>query len=86
MDGATEVLIIILSVTLTVFLLLGITLAVILIKLSKALQRIATKAEDVIDNVESAAASFSGVAGKLATGKFLANIVELVMKKRKGKG
>lgn len=85
MDGAAEVLVIILAVVLTVFLVLGIILTVILIKLSKSLQRIAEKADGVVGNVEAAAAAFRNVAGPLAAGKFFVNIAEAVFKKKGGK-
>jgi sensor c-di-GMP phosphodiesterase-like protein len=86
MDGATEVLIIILSVVLTIFLLVSIVAAVLLIKLTRTLHRMADKAEHVVDNVESAATAFKNAAGPLAVGKFLVNIAESVIKKKKGKG
>lgn len=83
--GAEEILIIILAVTLTVFLIVSIILTVILIKLTRSLKRVADKAEGLVGNVESAAAAFSGVAGKVATGKFLVNVADLVMNRKKGK-
>ncbi len=86
MDGAAEVLVIILSVVLTIFLIVAIILTIILIKLGKVLQRIAGKAEGLVDNVETAAAAFKNAAGPLAAGKFLMNIADMVIKKRKGKG
>lgn len=85
MDGAAEVLVIILSVVLTIFLILGIILTVVLIKLSKSLQRIADKADGVIGNVEAAASAFRNVAGPLAAGKFIVNIADAVFKKKGGK-
>lgn len=51
---AERVLIIILSVTLTVFLMVAIALAVQLLKVSKKLQAIADKAEGITDNLVEA--------------------------------
>lgn len=82
MEGATEILVIILSVFLAIFLILGIILIVLLIRISKAIQRVADRAEGLIGNVETAATAFKNVAGPLATGKFLVNIAEMVFKKK----
>lgn len=51
MEGAANVLVIILTVVVIIFLLLGIALAVILIKISKQIKHIADKAEVDIGKV-----------------------------------
>jgi hypothetical protein len=84
MEQSTEILIIILSVTLTVFLIVAIVFIIALIKLIGYLRLIAGKAEHVVDNVETASALFKNAAGPMAAGKFLSNIIDLVSKKRKG--
>lgn len=81
-----EILVIILSVFLALFLILGIALSIILIKLSKSIKRIAEKADGVVGNVEAASAALKNVAGPLAAGKFVMNIVDTVLKSKKGKG
>lgn len=81
-----EILVVILSVFLALFLILGITLSIILIKLSKSIKRIAEKADGVVGNVEAASAALKNVAGPLAAGKFVMNIVDTVLKSKKGKG
>lgn len=86
MEGATEVLVIILSVFLAIFLILGIALTILLIRISRAIQRIADRAEGLVGNVESAATAFRNAAGPMAVGKFLVNIAEMVIKKKKGRG
>lgn len=86
MENATEILVIILSVFLAIFLVLGITLTIALIKLTKTIKRIADKADGVVGNVEAASAALKNVAGPLATGKFVMNIVDAVLKNKKRKG
>lgn len=83
MENATEILIIILSVVLTLFLIVSIVLAVILIKLARSIRQIAEKADGVVGNVEAASAALKNVAGPLATGKFVMNIVDMVLKKKR---
>lgn len=85
MDGAAEVLVIILAIVLTIFLIVGIIFAVLLIKLTKTLHRLADRAEHVVGNVESAASAIKNAAGPLAVGKFLVNIADSVINKKKGK-
>lgn len=81
-----EILVVILSVFLAIFLVLGIILTIILIKLTRTINRVAEKAEGVVGNVSAAASAFKNAAGPLAAGKFLVNIVETVLnKKKKGK-
>lgn len=85
MEGAAEVLVIILSAVLALFLVLGIALFIMLIRLTRTISRMAEKAEHVAGNVESAAAAFKNAAGPLAAGKFLVNVAEMfIKKKRKG--
>lgn len=86
MENATEILVIILSAFLAVFLILGIALTILLIKLTKSIKRIADKADDVVGNVEAASAALKNVAGPLATGKFVMNIVDTVLKNKRRKG
>lgn len=84
MENAESILIIILSVTLTVFLLVAIVFIASLIKFISYLRIVAAKAEQVVDNVESASAVLKNVAGPLAVGKFFSNVVDIIRNKRKG--
>lgn len=86
MESANEILVILLSSFLALFLLLGITLLVILIKLAKTISRVVEKAEDAVESVEAATIAFKKVAGPVATGKFLINFIESILNsKKKGK-
>lgn len=86
MENAAEILVVILSVFLAIFLILGIVLTIALIKLTQTIKRIAETAEHAMGNVQAAAAVFKNAAGPLAAGKFVMNIVDTVLNKRKGKG
>lgn len=83
MEQTAFILIIILSVVLTLFLIAGITLLVISIRLVRSLQAIAEKAEHVVENVESAAQVLKNAAGPFAAGKFAMNLYETVTKAKK---
>jgi hypothetical protein len=83
MENAETVLVIILSVTLTVFLIVAIVLIVSLIKLSKILREIAEKARVAVDNVEAATLMLKKTAGPLAIGKFLTNIIDVIINRKK---
>lgn len=85
MENAYGILVIILSSFLALFLLLAITLTVMLIRLTKTIGRVVEKAEGAVGNVEAAAAVFKNAAGPLAAGKFLVNIADLFVNKKKGK-
>lgn len=54
MNIAAEILVIILSVTLTVFLIFAIILTVYLINLTRQIRKVTDSAERTVDNIESA--------------------------------
>lgn len=83
MEDAAAILVIILSVTLTIFLIVAIVLGVWLVRLAKSLNSVAEKAQEIVDNVETASEVLKKAAGPLAAGKFIMNIADLI-KKRKG--
>lgn len=84
MENAAEILVIILSVFLALFLLVHIILAVLFIKLVQTLKHLAEQADIAVDNVREATGKLKGVAGPLVAGKFLVNLVEMI-NNRKGK-
>ena len=85
MENAQTILVIVLASFLALFLLLGIVLTVKLIQVVNRLKEVAEKARDVADNVEAAAEMIKKTAGPLAVGRFLVNIADVVMKRKKGK-
>lgn len=85
MEEAQEILVIIVSATLTIFLLISIVLLVLLIKLVKSIKRVTDKAEAVVDKAESVADVFSHAATPLMMGKIISNIFDGVKSKAKRK-
>lgn len=83
-DTSMQILVIILSATLAVFLILGIVLIIKMIQVADVLKRISLKAEDVVDNVEEAASLFKNAAAPVAISRLISNITDLVGRKDKG--
>lgn len=84
---AFEILVIILSTFLAIFLILAITVLIGLLKLVKQVRHITEKAEDVIDNVEQASELFKKSASTLTFTNIVSNIVSKVsdLSNKKGK-
>lgn len=80
MEDAQTILVIITSSLLALFLLIGIVLMVIVVRLASAIKRITHKAEGLIDSAESVTEAFKNVSGPLALAKLIKNIVTLVNK------
>jgi hypothetical protein len=81
MTTTDTVLVIILTTLLSIFFILCIAAMVMVVKLLAAVRRIAEKAEDVVDSVESAAEVLRDTQGKLAVFKLIRNIVKLMDRK-----
>ena len=74
MDNAEQILVILLSSVLTVFLLLCIVVMVFVIKLVKSVQRISAKAEALTDKAEAMSEFVQHAAGPVLVGKVLAGL------------
>lgn len=83
MSTTDSVLLIILACLLSLFFVLCIALAIGLIQLVSAVKRVAEKAEDVVDSVESAAEVFKDTQGRLAFFKLVRNLMKLAKKRGK---
>jgi hypothetical protein len=83
--SAEEILVIILSSFLALFLLLGIVAAVMIIKLIKTVQSIANKTEEAAGNVVAASETLRGAAGPMAMLRMFANVTNMFTKHSKGK-
>lgn len=84
MDQATEVLIIIVSSVLSVFLVVAIILGIYLIKLTSEIRRLTATAQNTVSHIDSAVVGVS----KLSSPIFIAEMVSRYIKKftnRKGK-
>ena len=84
MDTATHVLVIILSVFLALFLLLGIIAIAMIIRVVHAVQHIARKAEVIVDSAESVSKIFKEAAGPLALFRVIRNMAHVVQSKKRG--
>lgn len=83
MNTAEQILVIILSGSLAVFLLLGIMVLLLVIKILNHIKNITEKAEKIADQAEHVGDIFSKAAGPLAIGRLLANISQNVFHQRK---
>jgi membrane protein implicated in regulation of membrane protease activity len=90
MDTAMQVLVIIVSATLTLFLLLAIVALIYLIKVLHALKRLTDKAEVLADKAGVVGEFIGRAAGPVAVGRLLTHVAESVFnhgkKDRKGSG
>ena len=73
---AFEILVIILSITLAIFLVLAITLTIGLIKLVKQLSITAERTDNIVSNIESASDSIKNMAGPAALISAIAKLVK----------
>lgn len=73
---AFEILVIILSVTLAIFLLLAIALTIALIKLVKQLNVTAERTDNIVSNIESASDSIKNMAGPAAIVSAIAKLIK----------
>lgn len=73
-----DILVIILSIALSIFLVLGIVFMSIMITLTKRINRLAEKAENVVDNLESLSQSAKKIASPLT---IFATLAKLLNKK-----
>ena len=85
MTTTFDILVIVLSVLLGLFLILSIAIAVFVLKVVGSVKRVVAKGEQVIDSAEAAADMFKNAAGPLGALRTIMNIVNTVSKhKRKG--
>lgn len=82
MDTDLRILVIILSVFLALFLMLGIVATIFLIKVLAHIKRIMQKAELVADKVEHIGEFFERTAGPMALMKIVGNVAESIMHSR----
>ncbi len=73
--GTSEsILVIILSVMLAIFLGLGITIAIFVLKIIKHVKSVIEKAESIADKAESVTSFFQHTTGPVAIGKLISNL------------
>lgn len=77
MDQAAEILVIIVSSVLFVFLIVGIVLGIYIIKLTAEIRRLTKSAQDTVSHIENAVAGVSKIASPL----YVAQLVNRYIKK-----
>lgn len=83
MSTAAEILVIIVSSVLSVFLILAIILAIYLVKLTAEIRRLAKSAQNTVGHIDSAVSGISKVTSPLFVGQFVGKYVKKFMKKGK---
>jgi CHASE3 domain sensor protein len=83
LHNAEAILVIIVSVTLTVFLVAAIVVLVLISKLIKSVRRMVEHAEQVVETAGTAAEMMRNASGPLALFKVLRNVMKTVESKRK---
>jgi len=86
MDTAAEVLLIVVSSVLSIFLIVGIVALVYVVKILKQIKLITDRAENVAESMESAPDTFKKTATPIAILKLVGNIVDQASRVRKKKG
>lgn len=90
MNGYEQILVVVLATFLSIFLLLGITLLVLVIKIVKTVRRITDQAEHFAAKAGAVSEFFQHAAGPMSVGRALTTIADTFFKrkdnaKRKGK-
>jgi predicted PurR-regulated permease PerM len=80
-----NVLVVILSVTLFLFLVLSILIAIKTLQIMNHVKSITERAEKVAENVESVSSFFQKTAGPVAVTKLVANIIENFRNEKRAK-
>ncbi len=84
MDSSAEVLVIMLSVVLTIFLIVGIVLLVYLIVLTRQIRKITTSAEQTIEDFGSVVKKVSKVVQPIFIAETINSIFKKMKKSKKG--
>ena len=84
MDQAAEILVIIVSAVLSVFLVIAIILGIYLIRLTAEIRRIAKSAQITVSNIETAVAGVSRLASPIYVAEVLNRYIKKFTKKTKG--
>lgn len=85
MENAQELLVIIVSATLTVFLIVSTILLVLVIKVVRAIKRVTDTAEALADKAENIADVFTHASTPIMLGKILSNLTDVFRTKSKRK-
>ncbi|MDZ7744889.1 MAG: hypothetical protein U5K77_04010 [Candidatus Saccharibacteria bacterium] len=83
MDTSLQILVIIISLTLGVFLVVSIVAMVKVVKLVNVLQRIAEQTENLVEKANSVGEILKKSAGPVAVGRFVTHITNAVLNRDK---
>ncbi len=86
MDQAAEILVIIVSSVLFVFLIVAIILGVYLIKLTAEIRRLAKSAQETVSHIENAVVGVSRITSPLYVAEMVNRYIKKFMKNKGGKG
>lgn len=86
LSTAQQILVVVLASALAIFLILGIVLAVLVIRLLQTLRVVAGKAEQLVESAEAVGEVFKRVAGPVGIFKFVRSIVDMVAQHKHNKG
>lgn len=84
MNTSEQILVIVLATVLAILLVLAVVIAIMTIRLIKSVNRIADKAEQLIESAEHVGQVFRNASGPLAVFKVVQNIADLVAKHKSG--
>lgn len=85
MNTTFDVLVIILSVLLGIFLILAIVASLVVIKIVRTVKRVVEKGEKVIDSAEAATEMFKNAAGPLGAVKMVTGIIRTINNHKRGR-
>lgn len=85
MDTASQVLLIIVSSVLVIFLIILGIAGILFVRILNHVKKITQQAANVADSVESAANAFEKAAGPMAVLKLIANIINTAQRGRSGR-
>ncbi|HSX34828.1 MAG TPA: hypothetical protein VLF62_04250 [Candidatus Saccharimonadales bacterium] len=83
MNTTEQILLIILSAALALFLLLAIVIAVQVVRLVKTLRSIADRAQELVNSAENTAEMLKNAVGKVSVLRFAHSVFEMVTKHKK---
>lgn len=83
MENAQEILVVILSTALAIFLALGIALLIICIKIAQRVKRITENAEAISDKAENLAEFLQSAASPMVIGRIISSVSDIFFKRDK---
>lgn len=85
MDQAAEILVIIVSSVLSIFLIVAIILGIYLIRLTAEIKRLAKTAQNTVSHIDSAVVGVSKLTSPLFVAELVSRYIKKFTKKEKGK-